>query len=480
MKPRIFYSLLSLLALPCVAQDQQPYQIPDVPVSSLTSGPAIYKSLCAQCHGAFMDGGSAKGLVKTKWLFGKEKGFLIHNTTNGIEAVGMPAFGKALSKDQIEMVIDHVLEKQGTMVQQSRTWPDTIVTEDYSFEVKVLVDEDLRTPWGIEFVDEKRALITERPGGLRWMVDGKLDPVPIEGLPLAWEFGDGGMMDLALDPDYAENGWVYIGYSEPLGDHLGRFTRAMTKLVRGRIKDHRWLDQETVFQVPHDEYFNSVFRFGCRIIFDDNGYLFFTFGDRGHVEEAQDLTKPAGKIFRIHKDGTIPKGNPFVGREGVYEGIYSYGNRNAQGISIHPETGGIWATEHGPKGGDELNLITKGSNYGWPLVTHGVDYDGSVVSSFSEIAGMESPKLQWTPSIAASGTDFVTSPLLPKWKNNLLVGALKFEEVRRIVIEEDSVISEEVILKGYGRVRDVKFGPDGSLYLAINRPDLIVRLTPIP
>jgi aldose sugar dehydrogenase len=462
------------------AQDAQtPYTIPDIPTTELTTGPAIYKSLCAQCHGAFMDGGSAKGLVKTQWLFGKEKGFLVHNVTNGIEAAGMPAFGKALSREQIEMVVDHVLDKQGTMVQQSRTWPETIVTPDYTFKVDVLVDEGIQTPWGIEFVDARRALITERPGGMKWMVDGKLDPKPIEGLPLAWEFGDGGMMDLALDPDYDKNGWIYLGFSDPLGDHLGRFTSAMTKLVRGRVKDYKWVDQEIIFQVPHEEYYNSVFRFGCRLIFDKEGHLFFTFGDRGHVEEAQDLTKPAGKIFRINKDGSIPRDNPFVGRKGVYEGIYSYGNRNAQGISIHPETGSIWATEHGPKGGDELNLITKGTNYGWPLVTYGVDYDGSVVSSFSEIAGMQGPALHWTPSIAASATDFVTSPLLPKWKNNLLVGALKFEEVRRIVIEDNKVVSEEVILKGFGRIRDVKFGPDGALYLAVNRPELIVRLTPI-
>jgi aldose sugar dehydrogenase len=174
------------------AQDAQtPYTIPDIPTTELTTGPAIYKSLCAQCHGAFMDGGSAKGLVKTQWLFGKEKGFLVHNVTNGIEAAGMPAFGKALSREQIEMVVDHVLDKQGTMVQQSRTWPETIVTPDYTFKVDVLVDEGIQTPWGIEFVDARRALITERPGGMKWMVDGKLDPKPIEGLPLAWEFGPG-------------------------------------------------------------------------------------------------------------------------------------------------------------------------------------------------------------------------------------------------------------------------------------------------
>lgn len=476
---RLCHTVILSLSLPLVLNGQETPAIPQIPASELTSGSAIYKSLCAQCHGAFMDGGSAKGLVKTKWLFGKEKGFLLHNTTNGIPPAGMPAFGEALSKEQIEMVVDHVLEQQGTMVAQSRTWPKTIETEDYTFTVEVLVDDDLRTPWGIEFVSKKRALITERPGGLKWMVDGKLDPRPIEGLPLAWEFGDGGMLDLALDPDYKKNGWVYIGYSDPLGDHMGRFTPSMTKIVRGRVKDYQWVDQETIFQVPPEEYYTSVFRFGCRFLFDKDGYLFFTFGDRGHVEEAQDLSKPAGKIFRINKDGSIPQDNPFVGRENVYEGIYSYGNRNAQGISQHPENGGIWATEHGPKGGDELNLIKKGLNYGWPLVTHGIDYDGSVVSSFSEMAGMESPVHQWTPSIAASGTDFVTSPLLPKWKNNLLVGALKFEEVRRMVIEGDKIESEEIILKGYGRVRDVKFGLDGALYLAINRPDLIVRLTPL-
>lgn len=219
-------------------------------------------------------------------------------------------------------------------------------------------------------------------------------------------------------------------------------------------------------------------RWGCRFLFDKDGYLYFTIGDMGKAMASQDLSLPTGKVYRIHPDGSIPKDNPFVNSSGSLPAIFTFGNRNVQGIAQHPVTGAIWATEHGPRGGDELNILKKGANYGWPAITYGIDYSGKTVSEKTEQQGMEQPIVQWTPSIAACPAEFITSPLFANWKNDLMVGALAFEELRRLVIVNNKVIKQEMILKGYGRVRDIKTSPDGSIYVLLNKPDMILRLSP--
>jgi glucose/arabinose dehydrogenase len=207
--------------------------------------------------------------------------------------------------------------------------------------------------------------------------------------------------------------------------------------------------------------------------------LYFSIGDRGTRHQAQKIIYPNGKVHRIHKDGRIPDDNPFVSQNEAIPSIFSYGNRNPQGLAVHPLTDQIWETEHGPMGGDEVNLILSGKNYGWPEATYGLNYDGSVISEFTEKPGMEPPVLQWTPSIAVCGLDFYRGDLFKNWKNNLIAGALKFEEVHILNIEENRVIDDQVILKDYGRVRDVACGPDGAIYVVLNEPDIILRLTPM-
>jgi len=218
--------------------------------------------------------------------------------------------------------------------------------------------------------------------------------------------------------------------------------------------------------------------FGCRIVFDKAGHLYFAMGDRGAQTQAQDVKLPNGKTHRINRDGSIPTDNPFVSNSAAYPSVFSYGNRNMQGMAIDPKTDKLWATEHGPQGGDELNLIEAGNNYGWPVITFGKNYNGSPVTEITEKEGMEQPRVDWTPSPAMCGLDFVTGDLFPKWNNNLLAGALKFQEVKRLVIENDKVVKEEVIVKNMGRVRDVAVGPDGAIYVVLNGQNRIVRLTP--
>jgi glucose/arabinose dehydrogenase len=217
--------------------------------------------------------------------------------------------------------------------------------------------------------------------------------------------------------------------------------------------------------------------FGCRLVFD-KGYLFFSIGERGHMQDAQDITRPNGKVHRIFDDGRIPPDNPFFSQKNAFPTIWSYGNRNAQGLDRHPDTGDLWETEHGPRGGDELNLIQKGRNYGWPVITYGMNYDGTPITGITHRQGMEQPVIHWTPSIAVCGIDFYEGDKFPKWKHNLFVTALAQEELRRVVISERKVTEQEVVFKNIGRVRDVASGPDGFLYVILNKPDKIIRLEP--
>lgn len=328
-------------------------------------------------------------------------------------------------------------------------------------------------------MDANRAIISEKSGELTWMVNGKLDEQPITGLPKTYaQENIGGYMDIALDPNYRENGWVYLAFSHNSTNSTDKETPGMTKIVRGKIRNHQWQEEQTLFEVPDSLRISGGMRWGCRFFFDKDGYLYFTIGDMNLGDDSQIVTRPNGKLYRVNPDGSIPKDNPFYGSTDTLQAIYAWGLRNVQGIAQHPVTGEIYASDHGPKGGDELNIIKNGANYGWPVITYGIDYDGSIISEETHKEGMEQPITQWTPSIAVCAIEFVNSELFPKWENNLIVTALAFQELRRLVIDGDKVSEQEILYKGYGRVRDVKVGPDGSLYVLMNAPDEVLRITP--
>lgn len=440
----------------------------------------LYQLHCAACHGKNMEGAQYSPLIKDTWIYAIDRKRMFNTIMYGITGTDMIAWSTVLSKGQINGLADYILDKQDTVSVSEASIPESVETEHYSLKVETLVSEGFRSsPWSIQFVDDRRALLTERRGGLRWMVDGELDPQPIEGIPATTQYGDSGMLGMVLDPNYDENGWVYIGYVHPLGDGSTKDTPAMTRVIRGRVDGHRWVDQEDVFRLPEDLHFARGTRWGCRLFFDKDGYLFFSIGDIGRNDEVQLISKPGGKLYRIHPDGSIPQDNPYVGWRNAIEAIYTIGNRNLQGIDQHPVTGQIWATEHGPMGGDELNIIEKGNNYGWPLISYGINYDGSSVTDMTHLQGMEQPVKYWTPSPALSDLEFYTGDLFPKWKNQALVGALAFEEIKRLVLDADKVVSEEVLFKGIGRIRDMHTATDGSIYVIINNPHAVVRLTPL-
>ncbi|MEJ7557964.1 MAG: PQQ-dependent sugar dehydrogenase [Pedobacter sp.] len=447
----------------------------------IKEGALVYQTYCAGCHGKQLEGAAAASLLNKELKHGTDRQSILRTVHNGIPGTEMMKWAGVITEKEIASVTDYILavRKSPELAQPKTEKPSEINTKHYKLKIERLIIQGLERPWGITFVDAKRALITGNKGELHWMINGKLDTQQVVGIPKSYASDQvGGMMDIIVDPQYAKNGWVYLAYSHNRANNPDKRTAGMTKVVRGKVKGHRWLEEQALFQVNDSLLVQGGTRWGCRFMFDKAGYLYFTIGDMDRAKDAQILSRPAGKIYRINKDGTIPKDNPFYNRSGVLGAIYSYGNRNAQGLAQHPKTGLIYATEHGPQGGDELNIIKKGANYGWPIITYGIDYSGSKVSDLTQKEGMEQPITYWTPSIAVSAIAFNGGKLFPAWQNDLLVGALKFEELRRLVIDGDQVKEQEILLKGYGRIRDVCMGPDGALYVLTNSPDAVLRLKP--
>ena len=332
-------------------------------------------------------------------------------------------------------------------------------------EVQV-VARGLEHPWSLAFLPDGRMLVTERPGRLR-IVDahGRLS-APLAGVPEVWAHGQGGLLDVVLDPRFADNARLYLSFAQP-----GENGTAGTAVARARLAGDRLEDTTVIFrQLPKVD---DGHHFGSRLAFDRGGNLFVTAGDRMRWPFVQRLDHGQGKLFRITPDGDAPADNPFVGRDDAQPWIWSYGHRNAQGAAIHPGTGELWEVEHGARGGDELNIVRAGRNYGWPEITIGVNYDGQPIGTGqSALPGMEQPVHHWTPSIAPSGLAFYTGDRFPAWKGNLFVGALAHHKLVRLTLDGDRVVGEEILLEAMGkRIRDVRMGPDGYLYLLTDEDD---------
>ncbi len=323
----------------------------------------------------------------------------------------------------------------------------------------VTLTQDLEQPWGMAFLPDGRLLITERPGRLRVFANGRLERAPIGGLPRVQASGQGGLLDICLHPGFAENRTLYLSYAGP-----GEGGSA-TVLARAEFRDGGGLrNVQPIFEaLPRT---SGGLHFGSRIVFDRAGLIYVTAGERYQMQRAQRLDDLGGKVVRLRDDGSVPSDNPFVGRAGVRPEIFSYGHRNPQGMAMHPTTGRIWLTEHGPRGGDELNLLKAGANYGWPLATHGIDYSGAVISPNKSLPGMEDPVRFWVPSISPSGLAFYTGDRFPGWKGSLFTGALSNNALFRIELDGERYVSEERLLVDLlPYIRDVRQGPDGLIYV---------------
>ena len=357
-----------------------------------------------------------------------------------------------------------------------QNWDDSVEkTKKETFRVETFID-GFDIPWGMVFLPNQNLIVSDRNGSL-WLVDYKeKSKNQIRGVPNVRYKGQGGLLDVEIHPEFINNNYIYIGFTDYLNS---KKNRTFTSIIRARLKNISLTDQKIIYKADDTFYDNSTIHYGTRIVFDDKGFLYFSIGDRGNRNQAQLLEYPNGKIHRLNADGSIPSDNPFFENNNAIKSIWTYGNRNPQGLAIYPSSSILFETEHGPRGGDELNILSSGKNYGWPEITYGKNYSGTTITKYTHKEGMEQPVIHWTPSIAVCGIDFYDGELFNNWKNNLLVSSLKFERLYRLEIDDDKVIDQEIIYEAGSRIRDVQTGPEGFIYIALEDPGRIVRFIPI-
>lgn len=366
---------------------------------------------------------------------------------------------KTLKMKQLHCLLGILLITISACAQQSESEIKAETPEKINYKTTLVV-EGLNIPWGMTFLPDNSILITEKTGELIHFKDGK--KTIIKGVPEIYLRGQGGLLDIELHPDFKNNGWIYFTYASQEGEGEGGFTA----LSRAKISNNTLVEKQLLYKGGPNT--KKGQHWGSRIEFDNDGYLYFSIGDRGNRDEnPQDITRDGGKIYRLNDDGTIPEDNPFINTDNAKTAIYSYGHRNPQGMVKNPVTGAIWVNEHGPKGGDEINIIKKGKNFGWPIISYGINYSGTTFTDITEKEGMEQPLFYWVPSIAPSGMAYVSSKNYPDWKNNVLVGSLKFQYLERLIIEDNKVTKREKLFEDIGRVRNVVQAPDGYIYIAV-------------
>jgi aldose sugar dehydrogenase len=436
--------------------------------SSMVRASRNYANFCASCH--WDDLGWFKG---RKFKYGNDQEAIYKSIETGYSDFGMLGYADTLSKEEMTDLARFIALK--LEIKEKNTFePGAGIYQ--TEEVKIRPDtviKGLDVPWGLAFLPDGDMIVNERSGKMLRYRNGVL-VAEIKGVPEVHAEGQGGLMDIRLHPDYRKNGWLYFSYSGlPEKGEEGWNTSVM----RAKLKDNTLVDKQLLFAgIPP---LTTNYHFGCKITFDGKGHLFFGVGERGTMKKVHDLSNDWGKIHRLNDDGTIPKDNPFVKTPGARPTIWSYGHRNPQGLVISPFDGTLWESEHGPKGGDELNLIEPGKNYGWPFITFGINYDGKIISPDTAMAGMEQPVTYWRPSFAPCGMTFVTGKRYKNWEGDILMGSLRFHNLVRVKIKDGKVIHQEVLLNQIGRMRNVEESPDGFIYVSLEAPGMIIKLVPV-
>jgi len=470
LRPVLFSLPVLFLILSAGNLNSKPYQEKmNIADDRFENARANYMNFCAGCHGD-----KPEEYLSKKWMYGKDYASVFKSIKDGREEIGMPSFEAAFSDDEIRDISLFLLE-EGNKERFYRALDEqkqVYETRGQKYTVDTIVT-GFTQPWGMTWLPDGDMLITEQSGEL-YRFDGE-SLTEISGLPRIYYFGQGGLLDVELHPEYEENGWIYISYSYYAGETLE--DGSSTALLRARLKNDQLVDQEILFRAVPTEKRGQ--HFGSRIEFDREGYLYLSVGDRGRQDNAQLLENHSGTVHRLNDDGSIPDDNPFVDEPGAISSIFTYGHRNIQGLAINPYTGEIWSHEHGPRGGDEINIERAGQNYGWPEITYGINYNGTIITEDTAKEGMIQPIIYWDPSIAPCGMDWVTGGKYPAWEGDLLVGSLRFKYVELCDVEGNEVVAQDRILDGWGRVRNVKLGPDSLIYVALEEPGFIVRLHPV-
>jgi glucose/arabinose dehydrogenase len=432
-----------------------------------------YKNFCSGCHGDKMD-----AFVDRVWKHGTSKNDLFKAIKVGYEDEGMPGFDTAFTDQEITDLSEYML----TGIQRFKQYQfqDATVKENYfpSENINLKLDtvvKGLKSVWGMAFLPHNEMLITEK-GGKLFRITKKREMKEVKGVPEVLSDGQGGLLDVVLHPGFKKNKLVYLSYSATKKEE--GVVVATTAILCAKLNGDQLTDQKIIFEAF--PYSRTKHHYGSRMVFSNDGYLFFSVGERGNEKEnPQTLTNDLGKIHRINDNGSIPADNPFVNTPGARTSIYSYGHRNPQGLVVHPKTGEIWSHEHGPRGGDEINLVKKAANYGWPAITYGINYNGKIISKLTEQPGMEQPLKYWIPSIGPSGMAFVTGKKYKAWDGQLLSGSLRFKYLNLSYLNGKSVVKEEMLLKNLGRLRDVRLAPDGYIYVSVENPGYVFRLIPV-
>ena len=432
-----------------------------------------YKKFCGSCHGEKMD-----AFVDRTWKYGSTGENLFKSIKQGYADKGMPAFDTLMSDEQIVALSDYILGGIKRLKQYSfggvPPTSNVFVSEEQDVKLDTIV-KGIKSPWSITFLPSGELLMTEKSGKL-YRVNKDRSMQLISGTPEVLAEGQGGLLDVVLHPDFKKNQLLYLSYSAFKKE--GAATVSTTAIMRAKLSGDKLEDQKIIFEAL--PYAKTRHHYGSRMVFGRDGFLYFSVGERGNEKvNPQSLTNDLGKIHRITESGGIPADNPFVHTDGAKPSIFAYGNRNPQGLLLNPTTGAIWEHEHGPRGGDEINIIGAGKNYGWPVICYGINYDNKIISNKTAMEGMEQPFLYWIPSIAPSGMTFVESNRYKGWKGDLMVGSLRFKYLNRCKIKNGKVVGEELLLKNIGRLRDVVMGPDGYLYVSVENPGFVFKLLPV-
>lgn len=480
-----------------------------------------YEQNCSSCHGENMSGGAlGPSLMGNELVHGHSVDDLIQSISEGFPAKGMPGYGQTLTPEEVHRIAILISEKRDNRkmtdfnIQRPIALPEGVVqSERHAFGMEVVATDLSPWPYSIAPLPDGSILLTEKTRAMKWISPDGQSAKVIEGTPQAYDDGEkspgigllyglGWLLDVAPHPDYEENGWIYLTYGDRCGG-CNQVSKAigqdvsMAKLVRARIQDGKWIDQETLWEVDKEMYTAipdvSV---GGRICFDGAGHIFFSVGGKqfsfvpqGNMEAyvgIQDLSQPYGKVYRIHDDGRIPEDNPFVNTPGAIPSIWTYGHRSPQGLEYDPATGQLWETEMGPRGGDEVNLLEPGKNYGWPLYSKGLNYNGSEVA-YGQYEGIEwdlneieQPKVDLTPSPAVSSLIIYHGAQFPEWEGQLIVGSLKGTELYRYEVQNGEVVHQETLLKDLARIRDIEIDAEGYILLLLEHTagSQIVRMAP--
>ena len=501
-----------LLAATLLSASSASAQQEAVAYSGVTASRLAFQENCAVCHGENLEGAAQGTSLRGDLVHGEAMADVVASISTGYVDTGMPSWDDIFSPVEIQGLAMYVLETRANVGYVTSNYDAPLEipagvfeTEYHAFRLETVVGGLDPLPFSLAPLPDGRLLVTEKTQGVRIVSpNGELSDL-IRGTPQAFddifqmetridiERGMGWLFDILLHPRYEDNGWVYLYHGHRCED-CNAVSRererpvSMNRLVRGRIRDGAWIDEEVIWQANMEDYsLAGDVGAGGRAIFDNRGHIYFTLGSKGSMAGIQSLAAPWGKTHRVNDDGTIPPDNPFTGQDDVYESIYTYGHRSPQGLEYDADSGTLWASEHGPRGGDEINLLLPGANYGWPLFSLGLDYDGTPVEygqnigidvDFSEI---EQPVVDLTPSPAVSSFIISDSNQFPSWRGDYLVGSLKARSLFRVEIENNRFVSQETLFDGIGRIRDIEQGPNGDIYLLFEHDagGEIVKLVPV-